>query len=306
MEPIGPVNCWQESSFSYGILQLLFSLSEFLIHPYIYCLTGLGSPFLPVTPELQHPWKLRLKKIFIVPLYAVLMAIFFLPMLIGFCLKNILHHYKRPYCLVLKKAPKNYVPSGSRYTIATANLCLLPELMSRYNNLKNTAQRACQIGERIVIDQMHYTGMMETVLQNSFHLQNGGMMDRNGNQNRVRTRNMTRQAMNSPYLMQNGPQIAREIKIDVLSHFTQTNFLFLQETFDRQCTRRLIAELEKVYPYIVHDVGLSGPKRNLYGLNSGLMFASKHEILDIQFQPFSKKCGFCKITGKGLLMAKVK
>ena len=297
----------QESAFSFVILQYLFNASEFLIRPYLLCLTGFGRPFLLVTPELQYPWKHRLYKIFIVPLFCLSLAICFIPMCIGFCLRNVLHNFRRPYCLVTKTPMLRGSLSNAKrtYTVATANLCLLPELMARYNNLHKTWQRAKHIGERIVIDQMHYTSMMETfqscskkvsLSQHSSHTNQNGKLDADQKCSNKEKLKQIRFEMNSS---------PPKLRFDIVSHFPYVDFLCLQETFDRDYSKHLIKEVQKIYPHIVHDVGCCGASKNLYGLNSGLMFASRYEILDVRFMPFSKKCGFCRITGKGLLMAKV-
>lgn len=272
-------NLGRESAFSNDILQFLFDLSEIVIRPYLYCLTGLGSPFLPITPELRNPGLLRFRKIVITPLYCVGLTICVIPALCAFCVRNVLHHHRRPYCLSLRSSPKalDISSSNSAFTVATTNLCLMPEVMSRYNNLSRSLQRAQQIGERIVIDQMHYTGMMEKFQEQSTNFQKSGYA-----------------ALHSP-----------DVKFDILGHFPYVDFLCIQEAFDRDYTKKLISEIHKVYPFVVYDVGYSGPKRNLCGINSGLMVASRYKILDVRFRPFSRKCGWCRITGKGLLMLKV-
>lgn len=290
-----PFNMSRSSAFSCGVLQFLFNAAEFLIRPYLLCLTALGRPFLPVTPELQNPWRLRFQKILGVPLLCIFLAICFVPMLCGFCLRNILHNVRRPYCLSVKVPlnSSNTSTSKSVFTVATANLCLLPELMARYNNLNRTWQRAKEIGQRIVIDQTYYTGMMEKKLKQS------GKHIKKSDKSRCQTMSKEHQSKGD------NSDSSVDLNIDIITHFPRTDFLCLQETFDRDYTKGLISEIHKVYPYIVYDVGYCGARRNLYGLNSGLMFASQYQILDVRFEPFSKKCGFCRITGKGLLMVKV-
>ncbi|XP_045194176.2 sphingomyelin phosphodiesterase 3-like [Mercenaria mercenaria] len=286
------------SAFPSPVLQFLFNVIEFIIRPFIFVLTGAAGPFVPTTPERDRPKYLAVQKIVFVPVYTVGVVLLFLPMLIAFLLRNILHQFRRPFCLSVRKDMAVAQPK-STYSVVTGNLCLMPEIFSKYNNLDKTAQRAVKIGERVVIDQMYYTEMMETFLKNHEHTTRNGCINTLGH-GRIQTRSMDKSRD-----LNRSQNIDSEVKVDVIAHFPQLDFLCLQETFDRDYSKLLVAELHKVYPWIVFDVGYNSPRLNYCGLNSGLMFASRYEILDIRFKPFSSRCGFCTIVGKGLLMVKV-
>ena len=253
------------------------------------CLTGAAGPFLPTKKELKNPGYL---------VYAAGALVLLLPVIIAFLLRNILHQFRRPFCLSVRRDRAVAKPK-STYSVATSNLCLMPELFSKFNNLDKTAERAVKVGERIVVDQMYYTEMMETFLKSSEHtIKNGGINSHA--QTGVQTRSMDKLGV------QNSSQNKdSDVKVDVIAHFPQLDFLCLQETFDRDFSKLLVSELHKVYPWIVFDVGYNSPRLNYCGLNSGLMFASRYEILEIKFKSFSSRCGFCTIVNKGLLMVKV-
>lgn len=286
---------WQNglSAFPNPVLQWLFNAVEFIFRPFIYCLTGAVGPFLPTTVESKHPYYLATKRILFTPIYAVAVILFLLPILLAFLVRNVLHQFRRPFCLSVQSKDNSAQPQLT-YCVATANLCLMTEIFSKFNNLDNTAERAQHIGERIVIDQMHYTGVMNSLLNNSKHNVHNVTISHAMQEQRPRS-NYGEKSTDSK----------SDMKVDIITHFPRVDFLCLQETFDRDFSKILIAELHKVYPWIVFDVGYHSPRLNYCGLNSGLMFASRYEILDIRFNPFSKRCGFCTIVGKGLLMVKV-
>ncbi|KAJ8302707.1 hypothetical protein KUTeg_019103, partial [Tegillarca granosa] len=98
----------------------------------------------------------------------------------------------------------------------------------------------------------------------------------------------------------------KEKKSRVVTHFPTVDFLCLQETWDRDYSKVLIAELHKIYPWILYDVGVTSVKSNYYMLNSGLMIASRYPILDADFKYYEHSCKLCVYSGKGLLMMKVK
>lgn len=285
------------SAFPSQFLQYLFNAAEFIIRPYMWCLTGAVGPFLPTTVERRYPYKLAVRRVLFAPLYTVAAVLFLPVILFAFFIKNMLHQFRRPFCLSVKKA-RVISPMKSEYSVATANLCLMPEILSKFNNLDNTSKRAIKIGERIIIDQTFYTGMMASLLSSSEHTVNGVINQNEENQepgSSVNQHHGEKQTLDKPL----------DMKVDVIAHFPQTDFLCLQETFDRDFSKLLVAELHKVYPWIVYDVGYHSPRLNYCGLNSGLMLASRYEILDVRFNPFTKRCGFCTIVGKGLLMVKV-
>lgn len=273
-------------AFPGPVTQFLFDTVETVLRPYIRIITGATGPYLPTTPELSRPNQLIFQKFIISPICFVLMLMFMVPMLGIFLLRNLLHQFRRPFCLSVSPGAVAKQPCSS-YTVATSNMCLLPEIMAKYNNLDNTAHRAKSIGERIIVDQWHFTGMMDRQRSKK----NGGLY--------VGSSTSLKASENM------GKQGSSMFKADIITHFQSVDFLCLQEAFDRDVSKILLKELHKVYPWIIYDVGYNSPKLNYCGLNSGLMFVSKYEILEAQFKPFTRSVGFCSIVCKGLLMVKV-
>lgn len=285
------------SPFPSLVLQLLFNVAECILRIFIYCLTGAAGPFLPTTVEQKHKYYLGIQKLLIVPIYAVGLVLLLLPMFLAFLIRIVLHQFRKPFCLSVRNDTTS-ARARSVLSVATANLCLMPELLSKFNNLDNTAFRATTMGERLVIDQTHYTGMMKSCLNNCKNDAGDGCIDKhvdNVNAHSLDKHNNIIEFKNKD----------SKLKVDIVSHFPHLDFLCLQETFDRDFAKLLMAELHKVYPWIVYDVGYTSPRLNYCGLNSGLMFASRYEILDIRFKQYAERCGAGSIIGKGLLMVKV-
>ncbi|KAL5016615.1 hypothetical protein ScPMuIL_006204 [Solemya velum] len=157
------------------------------------------------------------------------------------------------------------------------NVCLLPEVLSRINNLSDASRRASAIGARVVIDQFHYENMT------SAHQET--------NEKSV---SKTKAPGYNPAFIQG-----------IVTHFPKLDFICLQETWSRALTRPLIKELHKVFPWILHSVGATSYNSNRFLLNSGLMFASRYRILDADFRWFKHSCNQCVYSSKGLLMVKV-
>ena len=281
-----------QREYSWSILSVLFSCVTFVLRWFLICVTGTAGPFFPTTKELQKPWKLFLQRYIISLVYLTGALVLLLPALVSFILRYFLHQLKNPHYLstVLYEGTfgdrtdgnvnANAVNEADCYTFTTMNLCLLPEIASKINNLDRTPQRAKTIGERIVIDQFFFSNVSE-----GYHppIQNGYK----GHLKRHKTNFKTVE------------------NVGVITHFSHLDFVCLQETFDRDCAKLLVKELHKVFPWVVYDAGYFGIKANRCGLNSGLMVASRYKITDVDFKQFETKCGLDKICDKGVLMVKV-
>lgn len=280
------------SAFQSPLLKWLFDGTGVVLAPFMFFLTAMLSPFLPTTKDLRHPYKLLLQKIIAVPFYFLGVVVLLLPMIVAYCIRSILHQFRSPFCISYNANSATCQQKGSQYSIATANVCLLPEIMAKFNNLDKTSQRAKLIGERICIDQSNFTDIVEP-----------------GTDVNIQTA-LESSEISSGTSSKNQPDDLQSASIDnkkgiIRTCFPQLDFICLQETFDRDYSKIILSELHKTYPWIVHDVGYSGPRLNYCGLNSGLMLCSRYRILNVRFKPFSASCGFCVITGKGLLMVKV-
>ena len=217
-----------QKPFSWTILNWLFTATECVLRCFLYCVTCLLGPFIPTTKELQKPWILMLQKFFLCPLYLLGVVALLSPAYTAFIFRYILHQFRHPYCLsvsleerpwLLKRKRKMNLglrtgmpssDSAELYSFSTMNLCLLPELCSKINNLDKTRQRARIVGERIVVDQFFFTNISERF----WNMQNGYV------RHNVSYKNFeTKQGL--------------EEDVGVVSHFSHLDFICFQETFDR-------------------------------------------------------------------------
>ncbi|XP_067651743.1 sphingomyelin phosphodiesterase 5-like [Haliotis asinina] len=267
------------------ICEVFFLAAEVLIHPCLWSLSCLLSLYMPITKEQVHPERvLHNKVIWTIP-FLVLHISMYPTALVGTILRLLLLGVRRKYTYVHKSNAAKPAPARGSYSIASINVCLFQEFPSRINNLDDPSRRAKQIGERIIIDQYFYKDFLQ----------------RNGRQNtesryNLRSRN---------HILQERVSESRNIEASVEAHFPQIDFICFQEVWQRCYARPLMAELQKVFPYVIHDAGHWSLSCNYFMFNSGLLFASRYEILDVDFKPFLNSCMFCVINSKGLLMVKV-
>ena len=176
------------------------------------------SCFIPVTAELKKPWTLFLTFLIYLPIYAAASFLSFPLAVVGFCMMIPIRSQRLPY-LYSYVDPEQTMCSKAkkRYCIGTANLCLLPDYMSRINNLHNTYRRTTQISEKILQDQF------AARCNNS----QGGISLTSEMQNDVK-----------PSAFQSNPHIAspethvegvtKDFNAHVLEKFPQMDFLLLQ------------------------------------------------------------------------------
>ena len=296
-----------KTSFPISVLQYLFVISEVLFHPLVWSLNHFVAPFILSTYENQWHFNIIAKRVVYVPSVFVFLTVFAIPALLGGLLRCLLHLVRRPYVLSIDKSfippsiterrsslsmgkinvnnkrnSLTLVTKEKTYTICSANICLLPELLARINNLPNPAARSFEIGQRIVIDQFFFQNPMNAILSGP-----------------------TKQRKSSVTSKTDKGKQKIEPSHNILTHFPKLDFLCLQETWDRDYSHKLMSELHKVFPWILYDVGKTRLSTNRFMFNSGLMFCSKYEILDANFLPFNDKVSQCLYLSKGLLMTKV-
>ena len=258
-----------------------------LFRPCKFFLDIFLSGFVPCTKELKKPWVL-------LPVYFIVMPVTLVGFLItlplsgfAFCCWYIINKYRSvPYRV-------SYVTSASdkrpmlkeSYCITTSNFCLLPEFISRINNLSHLYKRAEAIGNSIASGQLKYQrkGVRNKIIQNN---------------------NMQKEQFRHRTNLNFGDST------DLLEHSTLTEFpeidiLFMKETFDKEAATLLHRNLHKAFPYIVYDVGIDSWKTNYYLSNSGISIASKYPIDEICFKPYTQKMSQCALACKGLLSLKV-
>lgn len=153
------------SPFPNGFLSALHSFSWGLIFPCYWLGDRLLASFVPTTYEKRQraddPCYFHALCVFITtPIYLALLVVSLPFALIGFLLWSPLQSTRRPYVysrlrdkghgngstlLTEWKAASN----GKSFCFASANVCLLPDSLARFNNVFNTQARAKEIGRRI-------------------------------------------------------------------------------------------------------------------------------------------------------------
>ncbi|XP_041376042.1 sphingomyelin phosphodiesterase 3-like isoform X2 [Gigantopelta aegis] len=294
-----------------GLLSCLFVTMEYLIHPFSWFASQFISLFIPTTSELEKPYFVIVKVVFLFVPYLLASVLFFPLYAIGVLARVPLQHVRAPYIISEKWTPYSRRKYQKRracdqYTILTANLCLLPEFLARFNNLSRTASRATEIGQRIIVDQLlhdqNHAREAElpiplTRLLERHRLEHKRVLNYSANNS-----NKGVPAGMSPAIS----SITSSLLVSsTLAHFTQLDFLCFQECWSTTLTQRLVRELQQLYPYIVHDIGAYDFDVNCYGFNSGLMFASKYCIGDVDFKPFTGELTRGAFDSKGLLMVKI-
>ncbi|XP_007429233.1 sphingomyelin phosphodiesterase 3 isoform X2 [Python bivittatus] len=153
------------SPFPNGFLSALHSFSWGLIFPCYWLGDRLVASFVPTTYEKRQRgddpcYFHALCVIITTPIYLALLVVSLPFALIGFLLWSPLQSVRRPYIysrlhdksqlngstlLTEWKATSN----GKSFCFSSANVCLLPDSLARFNNVFNTQARAKEIGRRI-------------------------------------------------------------------------------------------------------------------------------------------------------------
>ena len=173
------------------------------------------------------------------------------------------------------------------FEVLSANVCLLPDSLSKDNNLGHTEDRIESIGN-----------LLNQSEPNTFCIRKFP-----GQENDQAIFNL--KPTNDPTLRNNADGMAVKV-IDDFLESTDPAFVCLQEVWSIDTALRLNELLHKKYSFIVFDAGTKTFALNKYiGFESGLLIASKYPILDASFNQFTKKSGLCTFTSKGVLVVKV-
>ncbi|KAI1886199.1 hypothetical protein AGOR_G00211530 [Albula goreensis] len=151
----------RESPFSNGFAEALHAVGWALIFPCFWFLDRLIAVCMSTTLERTqrveeecylHPLKVFFGAIIFFILFLVAAPFAFL----GFLLWAPLQAVRRPFSYHKEEVIPREVQAGEQgdsgkttFTFATANLCLLPDSLARFNNLGHTQLRAAAIGRRI-------------------------------------------------------------------------------------------------------------------------------------------------------------
>ncbi|XP_023680120.1 sphingomyelin phosphodiesterase 5 [Paramormyrops kingsleyae] len=154
----------RESPFPNGLTQGLHAVAWGLILPCFWALDRLIAACRSTTLERAQRAEMEcylhpLKVVFSVILFLVLFLIFAPFALLGFLVWVPLQRIRRPFSYYRRKTEvedgegrSGWLQRDDRGTFmfVTANLCLLPDSLARFNNLANTELRAAIIGRRIL------------------------------------------------------------------------------------------------------------------------------------------------------------
>ena len=198
------------------------------------------------------------------------------------------------YDIVDNQIITNQVLQGSDipFEILSMNVCLLPETLSRINNLHSAHIRLESIGNLLNKTKSTaccHLNVNETCLKKYSTSSNVSKKEE--------TTSKSNNIINSKFNV--------NVIDDVLKQ-SNSDFLCLQELWTIETSKKLKSLISKTYKYICYDIGKSTFKLNKYiGFDSGLLVASKYPIVKVEFKQYSVKAGTCSLTGKGLLMIKV-
>ncbi|XP_059176107.1 sphingomyelin phosphodiesterase 5-like isoform X2 [Physella acuta] len=278
-----------------GVSYLCLKIARTFLYPSFLAFNLLMSLYITTFEEEKYPNTIFIKKVLLTPVYGALF-ILFLPLLIIFlpvrC--GILYFRKNHFMVSVKHTTltesqrlfqNDLIRSGKyKFGIATANLCLMPELASKMNHLINVNYRARKIGEKILANQFFNDEW------------NSKEMEWKISKNKSQT-----------FTTSNSGDHDRGIELEgnVCTNFPRVDIMAIQEAWSSYHNKTLMKELHKVFPYIVHDAGVHSYSNNAFFLNSGLLIASKHPILAIDFKPFSHFVKHGRVLSNGLLMVKV-
>uniref|UniRef100_A0A3B3C8S8 Sphingomyelin phosphodiesterase 3 n=1 Tax=Oryzias melastigma TaxID=30732 RepID=A0A3B3C8S8_ORYME len=151
--------------YSSTCLHFLDGLSWSLVFPCYWLLDRLLASCVPTSLEKrqrsQDPCSfLTLCVLISVPLYLLLFLASLPFALLGFIIWAPLQAVRQPYLSLLEDCGPSsagpggagtgeWRPQGRSFCFCSANVCLLPDSLARFNNLSNTHRRALEVGKRI-------------------------------------------------------------------------------------------------------------------------------------------------------------
>lgn len=193
----------------------------------------------------------------------------------GLPLWLLLQTWRRPFCY--QPPPQRWAPPAPWrppaeparcFSFLSANLCLLPDGLARFSNLKHSQRRAEAAGAALLAG-----------LRPSRYGATGCSPPRPGAPCGVLT---------------------AEVPAGL-------DFVCLQEVFDLRSAHRLVSRLAPSLGPVLYDVGSCGlqPGPHLKLLGSGLLLASRYPLLRAAFRPFPHARREDALASKGLLSTQV-
>ena len=273
-----------------------------------------------LTTEEKKIWYFYLYRFIIIFPIGFMFMVLTMPInILAFALWLTIHKKRKPYRLSYCGTSRRTLEVHKlkrNYGFLTTNVCLMPECMGRFNNFKNSDVRCQKMGE--ILARKHVTNSKDSHI---IDMEEEGV-DKNHNKadQNVQSSNIL---MNNGYSVgsfihewsqssttiipeDTGHRVGPDFDVSVLSHMPDVDLILLQEaSWDMEYAKTLVSEMHNIYPYVVYDIGMHSYKGNLWVGNSGLMLASKYDILDIRFGLYEQSLPPCWFASKGLLQLKV-
>ncbi|GFO06111.1 sphingomyelin phosphodiesterase 3 [Plakobranchus ocellatus] len=277
------------------VLESCLKVVRSSLYPSYLAFNSLVSLYYPTFEEIKYKeTSILIKKILLTPIYTAFFIIF-LPILCVFLpLRCLLVSLRKPFAYSeyhneetseQERLIREAIRSNNHiFGVGSANICIMPEILSRMNHLSNVDFRSLSIGKRIKEDQL-MSGKKDNQVLN--------LSDSEGSNG-------------SAFYFSNSTKSCKEKVLgDVSVSFPHLDILCVQEAWSSYHNKALIRELHQCFPYIVHDVGVHSRKVNNFVLNSGHLVASRHPIEVVDFKAFTNFVDHGKIISMGVLMIKL-
>ncbi|XP_005738545.1 sphingomyelin phosphodiesterase 5 isoform X2 [Pundamilia nyererei] len=314
----------QASAFPNGFVAGIHAVGWAFIVPCFWFLDRLiavcKSTTLEQSQRLEQECYLRPLEVFFGSITFFILFLATAPLaFLGFLLWAPLQACRRPFSyhreipsLPEKATNKGFELTGkASFVFASANLCLLPDSLARFNNLANTQRRATAIGQcivqgisrpniRILVDSPSSCGTLSpsSSILPTVNSPTYGATDQSSQQNpRALSSQGLRQQSDVPWEI--SPLFPANVDI-----------LCLEEVFDKRAARKLTNILKLEFGHILYDIGVYAcqpPCRcsSFKFFNSGLFLASRFPVLEAQYHCFPNSRGEDALAAKGLLSVKV-
>ncbi|GFS23390.1 sphingomyelin phosphodiesterase 3 [Elysia marginata] len=268
---------------------LCLALVRYLLYPSYVSFNCLASLYYPTFEEQEEGGSsnILLKQVLLTLPFAALFILLLPVTAVLLPLRCLLLTVRRPFryselhnerTRLLEETARRAIAAGQyKFGVGSANICLMPELLSRMNHLSDVDYRSVSIGQRIKEDQFASHQMV---------------LPCNGS-----TSGLPSSA--------NGCGKSEQDVGSVSSSFPPLDVLCIQEAWSSYHNKVLIEELHQTFPYIVHDVGIHALNVNSFVLNSGHLVASRHPIEAVEFKPYKHFVDHGKIISMGVTSVKV-
>lgn len=222
----------------------------------------------------------------------------------------------------IKEATTSF--SKKFYTVVSGNVCLMPEFLAKLNNVSNSVKRAKKISQLVCGNQPPSESKRQSYA--SQFVKGSKALDAEVlvsavSEGSVNNTSIGSKFENESFCDEEVISLDSSVETQSLSSMQwsvtskekavcetfskSTDFLCLQETFDKRACDALFKGLRAKYPYIIYDVAWPLHHRRISLLNSGLCIASKYPFLNIRFEAYPDGYREDKLACKGLLMAEV-